>query len=79
LATSLLDNFGYNLAAVKAATKKHEAIETDTYAHEERVTAVAVAKELLACSFKDGVMHADSIDYDPVDCLVWKIHSQRQE
>lgn len=41
------DNFGYDLAAVEAATKKHEAIETDINAYEERVQAVvAVAKEL---------------------------------
>lgn len=30
------DNFGYDLAAVEAAKKKHEAIETDTAAYEER-------------------------------------------
>jgi len=41
------DNFGYDLAAVEAATKKHEAIETDINAYEERVQAVvAVAQEL---------------------------------
>lgn len=41
------DNFGYDLAAVEAATKKHEAIETDINAYEERVQAVvAVALEL---------------------------------
>lgn len=41
------DNFGYDLAAVEAATKKHEAIETDINAYEERVQAVvAVAEEL---------------------------------
>jgi len=41
------DNFGYDLPAVEAATKKHEAIETDIHAYEERVQAVlAVAKEL---------------------------------
>jgi len=43
----LQDNFGYDLAAVEAATKKHEAIETDINAYEERVQAVvAVAQEL---------------------------------
>lgn len=31
------DNFGYDLQAVEAATKKHEAIETDIAAYEERV------------------------------------------
>ncbi|KAH9489100.1 hypothetical protein Btru_057665 [Bulinus truncatus] len=41
------DNFGNDLAAVEAATKKHEAIETDINAYEERVSAVvAVANEL---------------------------------
>ncbi|CAJ0579409.1 unnamed protein product, partial [Mesorhabditis spiculigera] len=41
------DNFGNDLASVEAATKKHEAIETDIYAYEERVQAViAVAGEL---------------------------------
>lgn len=41
------DNFGNDLASVEAATKKHEAIETDIYAYEERVQAVvAVAQEL---------------------------------
>lgn len=41
------DNFGYDMAAVEAAIKKHEAIETDIQAYEERVQAVlAVAKEL---------------------------------
>ena len=34
------DNFGFDLAAVEAAAKKHEAIETDIFAYEERVTAV---------------------------------------
>ena len=42
------------MAAVEAATKKHEAIETDIYAYEERVTAVvAVAKELEAENYHD--------------------------
>ncbi|XP_056020670.1 spectrin beta chain-like isoform X13 [Ostrea edulis] len=34
------DNFGNDLPAVEAATKKHEAIETDINAYEERVQAV---------------------------------------
>lgn len=43
------DNFGADLAAVEAANKKHEAIETDIYAYEERVQSViAVATELEA-------------------------------
>uniref|UniRef100_A0A915M9S2 Calponin-homology (CH) domain-containing protein n=1 Tax=Meloidogyne javanica TaxID=6303 RepID=A0A915M9S2_MELJA len=41
------DNFGTDLASVEAANKKHEAIETDIYAYEERVQAViSVAGEL---------------------------------
>ncbi|KAM6996873.1 spectrin beta chain, non-erythrocytic 1 isoform 2-T2 [Tautogolabrus adspersus] len=48
------DNFGFDLQAVEAATKKHEAIETDITAYEERVQAVvAVAKELEAESYHD--------------------------
>ncbi|KAJ8348186.1 hypothetical protein SKAU_G00267750 [Synaphobranchus kaupii] len=41
------DNFGIDLSAVEAATRKHEAIETDIGAYGERVAAVeAVAREL---------------------------------
>uniref|UniRef100_A0AAY4BMI1 Spectrin beta chain n=1 Tax=Denticeps clupeoides TaxID=299321 RepID=A0AAY4BMI1_9TELE len=48
------DNFGYDLQAVEAATKKHEAIETDIAAYEERVqVVVAVARELEAESYHD--------------------------
>ena len=48
------DNFGYDLAAVEAATKKHEAIETDINAYEERVQAViAVALELQNENYHD--------------------------
>lgn len=48
------DNFGYDLAAVEAATKKHEAIETDIYAYEERVQAVlSVANELELENYHD--------------------------
>jgi len=48
------DNFGYDLAAVEAATKKHEAIETDIKAYEERVQAVvAVAQELANENYHD--------------------------
>ena len=36
------DNFGYDLAAVEPATKKHEAIETDINAYEERVAGGGV-------------------------------------
>jgi hypothetical protein len=48
------DNFGADLAAVEAATKKHEAIETDINAYEERVSAVvAVANELEQENYHD--------------------------
>ncbi|KAF1394442.1 hypothetical protein PFLUV_G00000340 [Perca fluviatilis] len=48
------DNFGFDLQAVEAATKKHEAIETDIAAYEERVQAVvSVAKELEAEHYHD--------------------------
>lgn len=48
------DNFGYDLPAVEAAAKKHEAIETDIFAYEERVqSVVAVAQELKAENYHD--------------------------
>ncbi|XP_068176796.1 spectrin beta chain, non-erythrocytic 1-like isoform X2 [Antennarius striatus] len=48
------DSFGLDLPAVEAATKKHEAIETDIAAYEERVQAVvAVATELEAERYHD--------------------------
>ena len=48
------DNFGYDLAAVEAATKKHEAIETDINAYEERVQAVvSVCHELEQENYHD--------------------------
>uniref|UniRef100_A0A3B3YUX9 Spectrin beta chain n=1 Tax=Poecilia mexicana TaxID=48701 RepID=A0A3B3YUX9_9TELE len=48
------DNFGTDLGAVEAATRKHEAIETDIGAYWERVAAVeAVAKELEAEKYHD--------------------------
>jgi spectrin beta len=48
------DNFGFDLPAVEAAAKKHEAIETDIFAYEERVLAVvAVAQELEAENYHD--------------------------
>nr|XP_003408759.2 spectrin beta chain, erythrocytic isoform X1 [Loxodonta africana] len=41
------DNFGYDLGAVEAAKKKHEALETDTAAYEGRVKALEdLAQEL---------------------------------
>uniref|UniRef100_A0A8C7IQA3 Spectrin beta chain n=1 Tax=Oncorhynchus kisutch TaxID=8019 RepID=A0A8C7IQA3_ONCKI len=48
------DNFGVDLGAVDAATRKHEAIETDIGAYGERVAAVeAVARELEAENYHD--------------------------
>lgn len=48
------DNFGFDLAAVEAAAKKHEAIETDIFAYEERVQAVvAVCSELQTERYHD--------------------------
>ncbi|KAJ8405208.1 hypothetical protein AAFF_G00321990 [Aldrovandia affinis] len=48
------DNFGVDLGAVEAATRKHEAIETDIGAYGERVAAVeAVARELEAEGYHD--------------------------
>ncbi|XP_065331438.1 spectrin beta chain isoform X2 [Cloeon dipterum] len=48
------DNFGFDLGAVEAAAKKHEAIETDILAYEERVQAVvAVSQELEAENYHD--------------------------
>ncbi|XP_029454757.1 spectrin beta chain, erythrocytic [Rhinatrema bivittatum] len=49
------DNFGYDLPAVEAAQKKHEAIETDIAAYKERVQAIVdVAKELETENYHDG-------------------------
>lgn len=48
------DNFGYDLAAVEAAKKKHEAIETDTAAYKERVQALEdLAQELEKENYHD--------------------------
>uniref|UniRef100_A0A1I8GU15 Spectrin beta chain n=1 Tax=Macrostomum lignano TaxID=282301 RepID=A0A1I8GU15_9PLAT len=48
------DNFGKDLPAVRAATCKHGAIETDIFAYEERVTAVVrLSAELQAESYHD--------------------------
>uniref|UniRef100_A0A8C3ASF0 Spectrin beta chain n=1 Tax=Cyclopterus lumpus TaxID=8103 RepID=A0A8C3ASF0_CYCLU len=48
------DNFGFDLQAVEAATKKHEAIETDIAAYEERVKAVvSVAREMESENYHD--------------------------
>uniref|UniRef100_G3SQ62 Spectrin beta chain n=1 Tax=Loxodonta africana TaxID=9785 RepID=G3SQ62_LOXAF len=48
------DNFGLELAAVEAAVRKHEAIETDIIAYSGRVQAVdAVAAELAAEHYHD--------------------------
>lgn len=49
------DNFGFDLPAVEAAAKKHEAIETDIFAYEERVqVVVAVTQELEAENYHDS-------------------------
>ncbi|XP_028856449.1 spectrin beta chain, erythrocytic-like [Denticeps clupeoides] len=49
------DNFGYDLPAVEAAKKKHDAIETDIAAYEERVLAlVAMSRELESERYHDG-------------------------
>ncbi|XP_066540513.1 spectrin beta chain, non-erythrocytic 4-like isoform X2 [Hoplias malabaricus] len=42
------DNFGYDLPAVEAAMKKHEAIEADISSYEERITVVVE----LACEME---------------------------
>ena len=48
------DNFGFDLPAVEAASKKHEAIETDIFAYEERVQVVVqVAQELESENYHD--------------------------
>ncbi|CAJ0600330.1 unnamed protein product [Cylicocyclus nassatus] len=45
--TTSQNNFGSDLASVEAATKKHEAIETDIFVYEERVQAVVALQILL--------------------------------
>jgi spectrin beta len=48
MACTAQDNFGYELPAVEAAMKKHEAIEADIAAYEERVQGVAELAQALA-------------------------------
>ncbi|KAJ7388705.1 hypothetical protein OS493_036144 [Desmophyllum pertusum] len=49
------DNFGNDIAAVEAATKKHEAIETDILAYEERIKAIVqVADELQSENYHES-------------------------
>ncbi|XP_036006665.1 spectrin beta chain, erythrocytic isoform X1 [Fundulus heteroclitus] len=49
------DNFGYDLPAVEAAKKKHDAIETDIAAYKERVQAlVNISKELESERYHDA-------------------------
>ncbi|XP_037550656.1 spectrin beta chain, erythrocytic [Nematolebias whitei] len=49
------DNFGYDLPAVEAAKKKHDAIETDIAAYEERVQALLnISKELESERYHDA-------------------------
>uniref|UniRef100_A0A8C8SUT0 Spectrin beta chain n=1 Tax=Pelusios castaneus TaxID=367368 RepID=A0A8C8SUT0_9SAUR len=48
------DNFGYDLPAVEAAMKKHEAIEADISSYEERIQTVAeLAQEMEAEGYYD--------------------------
>lgn len=48
------DNFGFDLTAMEAAAKKHEAIETDIFAYEERVqNVVTVCQELETENYHD--------------------------
>ena len=48
------DNFGYDSAAVEAATKKHEAMETDVKAYERRLlAAISVEAELQNENYQD--------------------------
>lgn len=55
LLSSPQDNFGYDLPAVEAAKKKHDAIETDISAYEERVQAlVDISKELESERYHDA-------------------------
>lgn len=49
------DNFGYDLSAVEAAKKKHDAIETDIAAYEERVqNLVDISRELESERYHDA-------------------------
>ncbi|XP_069392305.1 spectrin beta chain, erythrocytic isoform X2 [Paralichthys olivaceus] len=49
------DNFGYDLPAVEAAKKKHDAIETDIAAYEERVQSLLeISKELESERYHDA-------------------------
>uniref|UniRef100_A0A8C9WPU3 Spectrin beta chain n=1 Tax=Scleropages formosus TaxID=113540 RepID=A0A8C9WPU3_SCLFO len=49
------DNFGYDLPAVEAAKKKHDAIETDIAAYKERVQAlVAMSQDLESENYHDA-------------------------
>ncbi|XP_061600290.1 spectrin beta chain, erythrocytic isoform X2 [Cololabis saira] len=49
------DNFGYDLPAVEAAKKKHDAIETDIAAYEERIqNLVEISKELESERYHDA-------------------------
>uniref|UniRef100_A0A7N8WML1 Spectrin beta chain n=1 Tax=Mastacembelus armatus TaxID=205130 RepID=A0A7N8WML1_9TELE len=49
------DNFGYELSDVEAAKKKHDAIETDIAAYEERVQAlVNISQELESEHYHDA-------------------------
>ena len=59
------DNFGFDLAAVEAAAKKHEAIETDIFAYEERVQAViSVASGILLLFFIFRIEFKSNSDFN---------------
>ncbi len=48
------DNFGYDLPAVEAAMKKHEAIEADILSYEERISVVVeLANEMESEGYYD--------------------------
>uniref|UniRef100_A0A8V5GXT6 Spectrin beta chain n=1 Tax=Melopsittacus undulatus TaxID=13146 RepID=A0A8V5GXT6_MELUD len=59
------DNFGYDLPAVEAAMKKHEAIEADISSYHERIQAVAeLALEVAAGGYHDArrvLAHKDNV------------------
>lgn len=75
LSSALLqDNFGFDLQAVEAATKKHEAIETDIAAYEERVQVghhwVFGEHLCSGCSIHVGLNNkCFSLDLDPDDLV----------
>ena len=67
------DNFGADLAAVEAAKKTHEAIETDINAYEESVSAImAVASELEHENYHDiDRINARCVSHFHIDTLLF--------